>query len=343
MKDFAPEPLIPCDERPSLRLALRLSRGSGIAPTVAHRVRSLEIMRSLAANGEGVGISYTRPPGDLSYDGARVCAVAIADRAAREPIILARTGGLPETPVVAAASAAIREKFNQARGPDGQGDCINEESYLLSPWRCEMSGDAELIMTAVQRLAAFWRSSQWQTTGAVGLNPTQGEVLQRIARRSARLGELAEQLGISQASLSDTVSSLEARGLALRRPDPDDGRARRIEATDDGHRVVAQLSTAPQALEHAIASLGDPDRGALARGLVRVIRALQEARAIPVQRMCVTCRHFRPHAHDDPERPHHCAFVDAAFGDAQLRLDCDDHEAAPAEEADAIRRRFEMA
>ena len=61
--------------------------------------------------------------------------------------------------------------------------------------------------------------------------------------------------------------------------------------------------------------------------------ALQEARAIPVQRMCLTCRHFRPHVHDDPARPHHCAFVDAAFGDAALRLDCADHETARDEEA----------
>ncbi|MCI5109757.1 MAG: MarR family winged helix-turn-helix transcriptional regulator [Marivita sp.] len=206
-----------------------------------------------------------------------------------------------------------------------------------------MSGDTELIMTAFQKLVVFWRASQWQTAGEAGLNPTQGEVLQHISRRSARLGELAEQLGVSQASLSDTVSSLEARGLARRRPDPDDGRARRIESTADGQRAVAELSMAPVELERAIEHLGEEERGAFARALVRIIRMLQEADAIPVQRMCVTCRHFRPFAHADVARPHHCAFVDAAFGDARLRLDCDDHEAAPAKEAAATWRRFEMA
>jgi len=47
--------------------------------------------------------------------------------------------------------------------------------------------------------------------------------------------------------------------------------------------------------------------------------------------MCVTCRYFRPNAHDDPERPHHCAFVEAAFGDRNLRVDCLDHDPAGAE------------
>lgn len=55
---MASEPLILFEEMLSNRHALQLFRSQGLSPTVAHRVRSLEIMRSLAANGEGVGISY---------------------------------------------------------------------------------------------------------------------------------------------------------------------------------------------------------------------------------------------------------------------------------------------
>jgi hypothetical protein len=33
------------------------------------------------------------------------------------------------------------------------------------------------------------------------------------------------------------------------------------------------------------------------------------------------------------DAPHHCAFVNAAFGAAALRLDCADHEEAGPEEA----------
>ena len=48
--------------------------------------------------------------------------------------------------------------------------------------------------------------------------------------------------------------------------------------------------------------------------------------------MCVSCRFFQPHAHpEDAERPHHCAFVDAPFGDRALRVDCPEHDAASAD------------
>lgn len=189
-----------------------------------------------------------------------------------------------------------------------------------------MPPDVRQITTAFQRLAAFWRANQWQVAKGKGLNPTQGEILARVAAQPERTAHLAAHLGITPSSLSDTVSALVDKGLVLRRPDPEDGRARRIVATTKGQELAAQTPDAPDALDAAIASLGESERGALLRSLTLIIRSLQEARAIPVQRMCVTCRHFRPHIHDDPVRPHHCAFVDAAFGDAALQVDCADHQ-----------------
>lgn len=195
-----------------------------------------------------------------------------------------------------------------------------------------MTSTASQIATALQRLSLFWRASQWELAKEFGLNPTQVDLLSRVAARAERLGDLAAVLGVSQASLSDSVSALERKGLVLRRPDPDDGRARRIDATAEGRALAARLPDAPDALLGAVAGLAEADAAGLLRSLSLIIRNLQEARAIPVQRMCLTCHHFRPHVHDDPARPHHCAFVDAAFGDAALRLDCADHETATEEE-----------
>lgn len=61
--------------------------------------------------------------------------------------------------------------------------------------------------------------------------------------------------------------------------------------------------------------------------LYEVIAELQRAGVITVARMCVTCRHFRPDAHDG-ERPHHCALLDVALAEESLRIDCPEHEQA---------------
>ncbi|MGH3013133.1 MAG: MarR family winged helix-turn-helix transcriptional regulator, partial [Gaiellaceae bacterium] len=76
------------------------------------------------------------------------------------------------------------------------------------------------------------------------------------------------------------------------------------------------------------------------RGLTKMIRVLQEQGRIPPARMCATCRYFRPNAHRDSERPHHCAFVDAPFGGGELRLDCADQEPLPPHEARALWNAF---
>ncbi len=203
-----------------------------------------------------------------------------------------------------------------------------------------MATESRHIITAFQRLAIFWRVSQWQIAKDLDLNPTQAEVLVRVAAKPERLVDLAAALGISQASLSDSVAALDRKGLVERRRDPGDARARWIEPTAAGRSLAVRMPEAPAAMEDAIAGLGGADRGALLRGLSLVIRALQEAEAIPVQQMCLTCHHFRAHVHDDPARPHHCGLIDAAFGDGSLRLDCADHEIATEEEAAHTRARL---
>ena len=86
----------------------------------------------------------------------------------------------------------------------------------------------------------------------------------------------------------------------------------------------------------ALAGLDLIESTVLHRVLSKVILHLQETGAIEPQRMCCTCRFFRPYVHSDAVRPHHCEFVDAPFGSVSLRLDCGDH--IPADESERKQR-----
>lgn len=204
-----------------------------------------------------------------------------------------------------------------------------------------MSDTAAQIAFALSRLAALQRAAAWREAGAQGLSATQAAILHELARRGpARVGALAAALGVTQPTLSDALAALVAKGLAERRPDPADRRALSVRLTPAGAAATRGLADMPEALATALARLPEAERGAMLRALSRVIRGLQQAGAIPVQRMCATCRHFRPYQHDDAAEPHHCGFVDAAFGDARLRIDCGDQAEAPEEEARTTWARF---
>lgn len=97
LADLVDQPLILSEDGLSIRHVLGLFRKLNAKPTVRHRVRSLEVMRSLVGSGAGLGISYTIPPSGKTYDHKRIGAVPIADSFAKEPIILARNGFAPLT------------------------------------------------------------------------------------------------------------------------------------------------------------------------------------------------------------------------------------------------------
>lgn len=197
------------------------------------------------------------------------------------------------------------------------------------------------IAFALARIGTVLKSFAWADTETLGVNPTQAQILARLAARGpSRVGDLAADLGVSQPTASDAVAALLRKGMLERRPDPGDGRASWLHLTGSGHAVAATARSPAPVLLAALDTLPTTDRDAMQRGLVGLIRALQMARVIPVQRMCVTCAHFCPHAHKDAAAPHHCAFVAAAFGDTALRIDCGDHEDAAEDELGQIWAKF---
>lgn len=87
LADLKNKPLILFEEGLSIRHMLALFAEQGMRPKVAHRVASLEVMRSFAGNGEGVGISYSAASGGKSYDGAEVVRLQISDSSTVEDIV----------------------------------------------------------------------------------------------------------------------------------------------------------------------------------------------------------------------------------------------------------------
>ncbi|SPJ29164.1 LysR family transcriptional regulator [Falsiruegeria mediterranea] len=115
LRDLSVHPLILSDEGLSAQHMLGLFRRHGLSPVVAHRTQSLEIMRSLAAHGEGVGISYAAPHASHSYDGQPLVMVPIQDRDAREPVILTRHGTGPGDPVIDDAMKILTDALKGQR------------------------------------------------------------------------------------------------------------------------------------------------------------------------------------------------------------------------------------
>jgi DNA-binding MarR family transcriptional regulator len=193
---------------------------------------------------------------------------------------------------------------------------------------------AKRVTTGLAKVGLALKQQAWAEAGGRGLTPTQGQALALLRANpdGLRLGELADQLGVTAPTTSDSVSALRRKGLVVKAPLAGDGRAVVVRLTPAGVREAAAAAAWPDFLLEAVGELSAAEQAAFLRGLVTMIRTLQDKGRIPVARMCVSCTYFRPYRYDDPVRPHHCAFVDAPFGDGELRLDCPDHRPAPADQ-----------
>lgn len=181
---------------------------------------------------------------------------------------------------------------------------------------------------ALERIATFIRIAEWERATPEDLNPAQLRTLQLLQGRGAvRLAWIAERLGVSSASASDTVRVLAERGLVDKRRATDDGRALAVALSDDGRAVLARAADVLAPLAGALERLPAAERTALLQSLLAVIGALRRGGHLPEVRACPLCRHFERGA---PGDDHFCALAGLPLPPSLLRTDCPEFAAAPA-------------
>jgi DNA-binding MarR family transcriptional regulator len=105
---------------------------------------------------------------------------------------------------------------------------------------------APLALRLLQLAEALQRSYALHLYGRYGLSAGRFSLLLLIdaGAAPARPADLAARAGVSRATITRLLDGLVGAGLAVRRPDPEDGRARRVELSAAGRRMVRELAPA---------------------------------------------------------------------------------------------------
>lgn len=198
-----------------------------------------------------------------------------------------------------------------------------------SPWS-DTPPIHDRVVTAISRVATVMRAGMWQFATSEGLNPTQAEILHLLYTRGTgmRLSWIAQQMAISPASASDSVTSLVTKGLVRKSRDPHDGRALALVLTSQGKALAARVGESVHFAADAIAAMPQASQQNLLAGLLKMIGELQKSDRFAQIRACPTCAHFEPNRHDNPAAPHYCHLVGAPLPAHLLRMDCPEHQPA---------------
>jgi DNA-binding MarR family transcriptional regulator len=182
------------------------------------------------------------------------------------------------------------------------------------------------ILIGLEKIGMALKSQSWQDAGQQGLTPTQGQILNLlVSNAGVGLSEIAKNLGVTAATASDAVAALVDKGLVQKTRSPTDGRAIEITLTNPGQQAAGQTATWSNFLLTSMDELTAEEKVIFLRGLIKIIKKLQEQGKISVAKMCVTCSFFQPDRYPNSEQPHHCGLVDAPFADGNLRITCAEH------------------
>lgn len=186
----------------------------------------------------------------------------------------------------------------------------------------QLAIEAAHLVDRIDRLA---RSGE----AAGGLNPAQWEALRFVARAnrfSRTPAALAEYLGSTRGTVSQTLIALEQKGHVTREQSARDRRSVTLGLTPIGERALNNDPILALAAEFAA---GDPRKlnelVDTLRSVLQTIIARNGGRAFGA---CQKCRHFRKAAGPNRRQPHYCSLLDEALSDADSRAICIEQEPA---------------
>ncbi len=151
-------------------------------------------------------------------------------------------------------------------------------------------GDSRHMADMLDRLARIAHGAQF----CAGLNPAQWEALRflgRANRYSRSPGAIADYLGATRGTVSQTLIALESKGYIRRSRCTADKRAVDVALTEAGRALLGRDPLT--VLGASVAELGEAERGALGRAIDGVFEQLQASRGLCGFGRCRDCCHLK--------------------------------------------------
>lgn len=182
------------------------------------------------------------------------------------------------------------------------------------------------IISYIDRISRAMRKISQHAGFNEGLNPLQIQILQFLGHgknRQATVGFIAVEMEVTEATVSDSLKTLAARGLVKKVQDKSDKRVRHIYATAAGLHLYSKLV---RSTHMPLNTMTDKDKEALAVQLQTLTYSLFVSRQLSQARICFTCHYHKPSELNT--NVSYCDLLKKALYPADLQYDCPEHEYA---------------
>lgn len=155
------------------------------------------------------------------------------------------------------------------------------------------------IVYLLERISQVFRALQWELAKKKNLTPLQIQILLFLKNRrptDAIPTRIAQELGLTKATLSESISALEKKKLVIRVSNKIDRRFTTLSLSKAGKKVVKELASVEDLFVRYIHGLNISEKKNSFRFLLNIISLLYFDGYVKVARLCCTCQHFRKDA-----------------------------------------------
>lgn len=180
------------------------------------------------------------------------------------------------------------------------------------------------IVVALERISEAFRVLLWNEGKSNGLSPIQVQILIFLRFHVAekrKVSYLAQEFNMTKATISDSVKSLEQKGLISKEYELHDTRSYIIHLTKKGKQLAESTSMFASEIQNPIDKLSESDKENLLLSLIGTIQHLNQIGVITHQRMCFTCRYY-----SKKNSGHYCNLLQSNLANNDLRIDCPEHQ-----------------
>lgn len=181
------------------------------------------------------------------------------------------------------------------------------------------------IVASLERISQVFRVLLWQESIEHALSPIQVQVLIFLLYHSPekrKVSYLADDFNLTKATISDTIKTLEQKGLVTKQSEPQDLRSFIIHLTSEGQNIASKTSFFSKEIFKPIDKLNEADKENLLLSLLDIIRHLNQSGIITIQRMCMTCQYY---ISGEEGQPPFCKLLHQNLYPKDLQIDCPEH------------------
>ena len=190
--------------------------------------------------------------------------------------------------------------------------------------RYQIESSESKIVVALERISEAFRVLLWREGQEYKLSPLQVQVLIFIHHHTTekcKVGYLAKEFNMTKATLSDAVKTLVNKGLVVKHFNEPDARSFTLSLSSKGKEMAEKTSHFTKELQSPLDQLSSAELEELLEHLLAIIKHLNKAGIISVQRMCFSCKYY---ANSNGQQ--YCNLLNASLKNSEIRLDCPEHE-----------------